>query len=74
MTTVEPTDQTVRITNREIYDAVVDLKERVSPLPDRVDDHEVRIRAIEKYLWIWIGASGLAGAGIASVVQSWMTP
>lgn len=69
-----PDEARVVITNREIYDAVVKLTAEVAPLPDRVDDHEVRIRAIEKYLWIWIGASGLAGAGVASIIQSWMTP
>lgn len=64
----------VKVTLDVIYDAVLDMKQHFSPIPARVDDHEVRIRAIEKYLWIWIGASGLAGAGVASVVQSWMTP
>lgn len=64
----------VKVTLDVIYNAVLGLKEQLAPLPDRVDDHEIRIRAIEKYLWIWIGASGLAGAGVASVIQSWMTP
>lgn len=64
----------VKVTLDVIYNAVLEIKGTLAPLPDRVDDHEVRIRAIEKYLWIWIGASGLAGAGISSVVQSWMTP
>jgi len=64
----------VEVTLDAIYDALLTMQAQVAPLPARVDDHEVRIRAIEKYLWIWIGASGLAGAGVASVVQSWMTP
>jgi len=64
----------VKVTLDVIYDALLTMQAQVVPLPARVDDHEVRIRAIEKYLWIWIGASGLAGAGVASVVQSWMTP
>ena len=64
----------VKVTLDVIYDTLLTMQAQVAPLPDRVDDHEVRIRAIEKYLWIWIGASGLAGAGVASVVQSWMTP
>ncbi len=64
----------VKVTLDVIYDTLLTMQAQVAPLPARVDDHEVRIRAIEKYLWIWIGASGLAGAGVASVVQSWMTP
>lgn len=66
-------DATVRITNREIYNAVVELKEAVNPLPGQVSDHEVRIRAIEKYLWIWIGAAGVLGAGASQVVTRILT-
>lgn len=60
-------DATVRITNREIYNAVIELKDTVNPLPKQVSDHEVRIRAIEKYMWIWIGAAGILGAGVSQV-------
>lgn len=64
----DPLDPGVRITNREIYSAVLQLKDAVNPLPGQVSDHEVRIRAIEKYLWIWIGAAGVLGAGASQVV------
>lgn len=70
----EPESPHVKVTLDVIYGAVLEMKAQIAPIPNRVDDHEVRIRAIEKYLWIWIGASGLAGAGVASVIQSWMTP
>jgi hypothetical protein len=71
--TASEDDATVRITNREIYNAVLDLKEAVNPLPGQVSDHEVRIRAIEKYLWIWIGAAGVLGAGVSQVATRLLT-
>lgn len=62
-----PDSEESRITIRMVFDAVNELKDNVSGVPDKVKDHEIRIRAIEKYLWIWIGASGVAGAGISEV-------
>lgn len=53
----------VRVTLTTIYNKLLDVEDKVDPLPARVNDHEVRIRAIEKYLWIWIGASAVLGAG-----------
>ena len=64
----DPLDPGVRITNREIYAVVVGLDKKLDPIPGQVSDHEVRIRAIEKYLWIWIGAAGVLGAGASQVV------
>ena len=51
----------------------MDVKEKVTPLPAQVSDHEVRIRAIEKYLWIWIGAAGVLGAGVSQVATRLLT-
>lgn len=69
----ESADSSVRITNREIYNAVIEIKGTVAPLPGQVSDHEVRIRAIEKYLWIWIGAAGVLGAGASQLVSKIVT-
>lgn len=66
-------DGRVFITNQKIYDALMDVKEKVTPLPAQVSDHEVRIRAIEKYLWIWIGAAGVLGAGVSQVATRLLT-
>lgn len=63
-------DSSVRITNREIYNLVLQVKQSVDPLPDQVKDHEVRIRAIEKYMWIWIGAAGILGAGLGQIINT----
>lgn len=61
----EPT--TVRITLREIYDAVVELKQIVSNHPDKIDDHEKRIRDLEMKVWSFSGV-----ASIISVLASWV--
>jgi hypothetical protein len=61
----EPT--TVRITLREIYDAVVELKQIVSNHPDKIDDHEKRIRDLEFKVWSFSGV-----ASIIAVLASWV--
>jgi hypothetical protein len=48
----------------------LDVEAKVDPLPRRVDDHEIRIRAIEKYLWVWIGAAGVGGAGLGQLINT----
>lgn len=48
----------VEIGLREIYDAVVELKGMVSGHPDKLEDHENRLRSIEMKMW---GISGLVG-------------
>jgi hypothetical protein len=60
----------VRVTLTTIYQKLLDVEDAVDPLPTKVADHEVRLRAIEKYLWIWIGASGVLGAGLGQIVNN----
>lgn len=65
----EPDEPVARITLTTIYTELLKLTTAFGPIPERVSDHEVRIRAIEKYLWIWIGASGVLGAGAAQLIN-----
>ena len=60
----------VRVTLTTIYNKLLDVEDKVDPLPVKVEDHEVRLRAIEKYLWIWIGASGVLGAGLGQILNN----
>jgi len=59
-----------RITLRDVYKVALETRDAVNPLPDRVSDHEIRIRAIERYLWIWIGAAGVVGAGGSQLIAT----
>jgi hypothetical protein len=67
MNDIEPS---TRVNLGTIYAVVLQTKELVAPLPAKLNDHEVRIRAIEKYLWIWIGASGVVGAGAGQILNN----
>lgn len=67
--TDEQDEPVVRVTLTTIYTQLLTLNERIAPVPGQVADHEVRIRAIEKYLWIWIGASGVLGAGLGQIAN-----
>jgi hypothetical protein len=58
------TEPNIKIGLREIYDAVVELKGIVSGHPDKLDDHEARIRSLEIKVWSF---SGIAAA-IATIV------
>lgn len=62
-------DAGVRVTLATIYDKLLHVESVIAPIPDHVSDHEIRIRAIEKYLWIWIGASGVLGAGAGQIIN-----
>ena len=56
---MEPSNEPkIEIGLREIYDAVVELKGIVSGHPDRLDDHEDRLRALEMKIR---GISGVIG-------------
>jgi hypothetical protein len=48
----------VHIGLREVYDAVMELKGIVSGHPDKLDDHERRIRSLEAKVWFVGGIFG----------------
>lgn len=67
---VDSREPSTRVTLHTVYNLLLDFKEEMTGLPRRVDDHEIRIRAIEKYLWVWIGAAGVGGAGLGQLVNT----
>ena len=69
MSTNTGEEPVVKVTLTTIYEKLLGLEEKLAPLPGHVSAPEVRIRAIEKYLWIWIGASGVIGAGAGQLVN-----
>jgi hypothetical protein len=55
------------ITLREVYDLVVEVRDTVAIVPTHaktLDDHEGRIRALERKVWLAAGAAAVIG-GVA---------
>lgn len=56
------------ITLREVYDAVVGLKEELNGVPTITADHETRIRDLERKVWSYSSLAAIAGAALAQLV------
>lgn len=65
----EPTT-TVRITLREIYDTLIELKTIVSAHPERIDDHEKRIRNLEFKVWSFSGIASIIAVVVGIVINT----
>lgn len=59
----------VKVTLPVIYEKLLEVDKKVDPIPSIVADHESRIRALERQVWIWLGASGVVGGGIVALIQ-----
>lgn len=57
------------ITLREVYDAVVGLKEELNGVPRITADHEERIRELERRVWSFAGIATILGAALAQIVS-----
>ena len=69
MSEKEPTTG-VRITLREIYDVVLELKTIVSGHPDTIADHEKRIRDLEFKVWSFSGIASLVAVIVGLVINA----
>lgn len=69
MTEKKPPEQelVVQISLRDIYDTLVGVDKKVDPLVHKVEDHEGRIRSLERQVWGWVGAAGVV-SGVASAI------
>lgn len=59
-----PSPTEARVTIREVYDIVLEVRDSVAVVPSirkDVDDHESRIRSLERKVWIAAGAAALLG-------------
>lgn len=65
----EENEPAARVTLSAIYGILVELQQTVNPLSRQVSDHEVRIRAIEKYFWVWLGAAGVSGGIVTQIAN-----
>lgn len=66
----------VVVTLDTIYEVLLETKELVAPLPDKVNDHETRLRCLEawKNRAAGVGAtltivSGLVGAFVSHIIK-----
>lgn len=65
-------DDTVRVGMADIYRLLLEVRDEVRemrPLPPRVDDHETRIRALERKVWAAAGAAAAAGGVVGIIGQ-----
>lgn len=58
----------VEITLRDVYEIVVRL-ERANA-HNRLEDHEARLRAIERQVFLWAGGASVVGATIGIIVNN----
>ena len=76
MTDQQPATVIATVTGPDLLRRLDDLTAIVSRLaakfdaiPDKIDDHEGRIRGLERRLWIASGAAATVGTGIGWVLQ-----
>ena len=70
MTTDKEPTTTVRITLREIYDTLLELKTIVSAHPERIEDHEKRIRDLEFKVWSFSGIASIIAVVVGLVINT----
>lgn len=58
---------TVKVTLESIYLKLLEVDKKVDPLPAQHIDHETRLLSIEKRMWLWMGASAIAGGTINEI-------
>ncbi len=58
------------ITLREVYDIVQELKYELAHIPRIADDHEKRIRNLERLIWSLSGLAALFGAGLSQLITA----
>jgi hypothetical protein len=63
-------ESTAVITLREVYDVVLELKTELSSIPRMTEDHETRIRDLERKVWSYSSISALLAVVISQVVST----
>lgn len=73
MTTSNNNNNSVRVTNKQVYDLLYELKTEVKVMSEKLDneikkieDHELRIRKIEEAVWRSAWATSLITALVTS--------
>lgn len=58
----------VKVTLDAIYATVLGIDKKVDPIPAAIRDHETRIRALERHVWLWLGAASVGGGGLTALI------
>lgn len=61
-----------RDVEREVLDRLVSIETKLDVSISRVDDHETRIRRLERAVWVAAGAAAAGGGVIGSLAQQIM--
>lgn len=62
-----------RDVEREVLDRLVSIETKLDISISRVDDHEARIRRLERAVWIAAGAAAAGGGVVGSIVRQIMS-
>lgn len=64
------------ITLKEVYDILVEVRTDVTSIKadlkntsEDVQDHEARLRVVEKWIWGAAGAGAVGGAGLSQIIS-----
>lgn len=71
----------VRVTQQVIYETLMEVKTQVAILNDKIpveiektdkeiEDHEIRIRRLERQVWLIAGAAAAAGSTVANLLNT----
>ena len=72
MTTNPTTEPGVKVTMADLYRLLSEVRDEVRsmrPLPAKLDDHESRLRALERKVWSAAGAAAAVGGAVGIVGQ-----
>ena len=61
------------ITHRELYDAIMELRIALTDTPDRLKDHEGRLRTLEQRVWTWSGGAAVLGTLGGFILENLVT-
>lgn len=65
-----PTEREVdRDVEREVLDRLVSIETKLDISISRVDDHETRLRRLERAVWVAAGAAAAGGGVVGSIAQ-----
>ena len=62
----------VKVTLGKIYDKLLEVDKKVDPIPAAIVDHETRLRALERQMWKWMGASAVVATIVSALIAAFV--